>query len=177
VSRVLLLLPPSEGKTVPVRGRALDLGSLTSPSLTHAREQVLEALVRLCDEDPLGARAVLGLGPTQGEEVTRNARLRHAATARADDLYRGVLYEALDLAGLDAASRRRATSRIAVTSALFGLLRPTDRVPAYRLSGAVTLPGVGPVATHWSRHLGPAVAAAARGGVAVGLRSTPYAAF
>jgi uncharacterized protein len=177
VSRVLLLLPPSEGKTAPVRGRPLDLGSLSSPSLTSAREQALEALVRMCDEDPVAARAVLGLGPTQTGEVGRNARLRHAATTRADQLYRGVLYEALDLPGLDAASRRRATSRVAVTSALFGLLRPTDRVPAYRLAGSVALPGVGPVAAHWSRHLAPAVAAAAGGDLVVDLRSTTYAAF
>ncbi|MFP5407571.1 MAG: peroxide stress protein YaaA, partial [Gammaproteobacteria bacterium] len=56
-------------------------------------------------------------------------------TARADRVYSGVLYEALDLTSLDAAARRRATSWLAVTSGLFGLLRPADRIPAYRLSG------------------------------------------
>ena len=38
---------------------------------------------------------------------------------------------------------------MAVTSALFGLVRPGDRIPAYRLSGDVSLPGLGPVAGVW----------------------------
>jgi cytoplasmic iron level regulating protein YaaA (DUF328/UPF0246 family) len=175
---VLLLLPPSEGKRAPVRGLPLDLAALSWPHhLSDARAEVLEALVALCTGSPDGAADVLGLGPTQAHEVARNARLRGAPTARADHVYRGVLYEALDLPGLDGAARRRAAARLAVTSALFGLLRPTDRVPAYRLSGAVTLPGLGPVAAHWSRHLAPAVEEAAHGGLVVDLRSATYASF
>ena len=174
---MLVLLPPSEGKAAPLRGRPLDLATLSSPELTAPRAQVLHELVALCDERPAEAAAVLGLGPTQADEVARNARLRGSPTARVDQVYRGVLYEALDLPGLDAAARRRAATRVAVTSALFGLLRPADRVPAYRLAGSVTLPGTGPVARHWSRHLAPAVDAAAGGGLVVDLRSTTYAAF
>ena len=174
---MLLLLPPSEGKSAPARGRPLDLERLSSPGLTPAREQVLAALETLCAGRADAARAVLGLGPTQDEEVTRNSRLRQAPSARVDEVYRGVLYASLDLPGLDAVSRRRATTRVAVTSALFGLLRPTDRVPAYRLAGGVALPGLGPVSAHWSRHLGPAVEAAAGAGLVVDLRSTTYAPF
>ena len=173
---MLLLLPPSEGKTAPRRGRPLDLAALSSPRLTEPRRQALDALLELCTTRS-DAASILGLGSTQGEEVARNAGLRHAATARADQVYTGVLYEALDLPRLDAAGRRRAATRVAVTSGLFGLLRPTDRVPAYRLPGSVTLPGLGPVARHWSRHLGPAVREAARGGLVVDLRSSTYAAF
>ena len=58
---------------------------------------------------------------------------------------------------LDTAAKRRATSRVAVTSSLFGLVRPADRIPAYRLSGDATLPGLGPVAGVWREHLGPVV--------------------
>ncbi len=173
---VLVLLPPSEGKTAPARGRPLDLATLSSLGLTEPRRQVLDALVALCRTRPDAAQ-VLGLGPTQAGEVARNAVLPRAATARADQVYSGVLYEALDLPGLDTASRRRAGTRVAITSGLFGLLRPTDRVPAYRLSGSVALPGVGPVATHWSRHLRPAVEEAAGGALVVDLRSSAYAAF
>ncbi len=174
---MLLLLPPSEGKAAPARGRPLDLATLSAPQLTPAREEVLSMLVTLCAGPPETAREVLGLGPTQADAVTRNSRLLEAPTGRVDAVYRGVLYEALDLPGLDPASRRRATTRLAVTSALFGLLRPTDRVPAYRLAGSVALPGLGPVAAHWSRHLAPAVEAAAGQGLVVDLRSSTYAAF
>jgi uncharacterized protein len=177
VGRVLILLPPSEGKSAPRRGSSLDLGSLSFPSLHQPRAEVLEALVALCADGTADAASVLGLGPTQTDEVTRNADLSSAPTARADQVYSGVLYEALDLASLDSSARRRATGRLAITSGLFGLLRPADRIPAYRLSGSVSLPGVGPVARHWGRHLAPAVEEAAGQGLVVDLRSGGYAPF
>jgi cytoplasmic iron level regulating protein YaaA (DUF328/UPF0246 family) len=177
VAAVLVLLPPSEGKATPRRGARLDLPSLSFPDLTPAREEVLDALVELCRDDAGRAAEVLGLGPTQADAVTRNAVLRDAPTTRADRLYTGVLYDALDLASLDAAARRRAGRWLLVTSGLFGFVRPGDRIPAYRLSGDVTLPGLGGVARHWSQHLGPAVEGAAGNGLVVDLRSSSYAPF
>lgn len=64
-----------------------------------------------------------------------------------------------------------------MTSSVFGLLRTSDRVPAYRLSGDVALPGLGSVAGHWRPRLGPIVEAAVGAGLLVDLRSTTYAAF
>lgn len=171
------MLPPSEGKTVPSRGKPLDLGRLGFPGLTPAREAVLDALVALCSGDPDRAAATLGLGGTQADLVARNAGLRTAPTARADRVYSGVLYDALDVATLTSAAKRRAGSRLAVTSSLFGLVRPADRIPAYRLSGDATLPGPGPVAGVWRDTLGPTVTEALGGGLLVDLRSTMYAAF
>jgi cytoplasmic iron level regulating protein YaaA (DUF328/UPF0246 family) len=177
VARVLILLPPSEGKAVPRRGRPLRLDDLSFPGLYDARGTMLEALTDLCRGDAAAAATVLGLGTTQLDEVARNAALREAPTARADRVYAGVVYEALDVAGLDAAARRRATSWLAVTSSLFGLVRPGDRIPAYRLAGGVSLPGTGPVATYWSKHLDPAVREAAGRGLVVDLRSSTYVPF
>jgi cytoplasmic iron level regulating protein YaaA (DUF328/UPF0246 family) len=175
---VLILLPPSEGKSAPRRGKPLDLGSMSFPDLTTPRSEVLDALVALCDTDrPDAAARVLGVGKTQTDAVTRNASLRQAPAARADAVYSGVLYDALDLGTLGTAARRRATSWLAVTSALFGLLRPADRIPAYRLAGDVSLPGIGGMSTYWSRHLDAAVRAAAGRGLVVDLRSTTYTAF
>jgi uncharacterized protein len=120
---------------------------------------------------------VLGLGTTRIADVAANARLLTAPTARADAVYSGVLYGALDVASLSGPARRRATSWLAVTSGLFGLLRPVDRIPAYRLSGDVSLPGVGSVSTYWSRRLDETVRAAAGRGLVVDLRSSTYASF
>jgi cytoplasmic iron level regulating protein YaaA (DUF328/UPF0246 family) len=174
---VLILLPPSEGKWAPRRGSALDLGRLSFPDLTPAREQVLDALVSLCEGDRTKAAEVLGLGATQHDLVDLDARLRSAPTARADQVYTGVLYDALDAATLSTAAKRRAAGRLAVTSSLFGVVRPGDRIPAYRLSGDTTLPGLGAVAGHWRDHLGPAVSDAVGRGLLVDLRSTTYVAF
>lgn len=174
---MLILLPPSEGKHAPGRGRPLDLSTLSYDALRGPRAAVLDALVELCDGPPAHAASVLGLGPTQAEEVRRNAALRESPTARADRIYSGVLYEALDLGSLTGAARGRATRWLAVTSALFGLVRPGDHIPAYRLSGDVSLPGVGPVASHWRGVLGPVLDPVADGGLVVDLRSSTYAAF
>lgn len=113
----------------------------------------------------------------QGEEIARNASLLSSPAGRADRIYAGVLYEALGFATLSAAAKRRSTSRVAITSSLFGLVRPGDRIPPYRLAGNVSLPGVGPVSGVWREHLGAAVTQALGGGLLVDLRSTTYAAF
>ena len=120
---------------------------------------------------------MLGLGGTQGDLVDLDRRLRTAATARADRVYTGVLYDALDLASLSPGARRRATSRLAIVSSLFGLVRPGDRIPSYRLSGDVSLPGLGPVAGVWRGALDPVVREALGAGLLVDLRSSTYAAF
>jgi len=174
---VLILLPPSEGKTAPRRGAPLDLGSLSLPILTPARAEVIDALVELCAADPVKAVDVLGIPKTQPELVDLNAALREAPTARADRIYTGVVYDALDPATLSTAAKRRAAGRVMVTSSVFGLVALGDRIPAYRLSGDTTLPGLGGVQAHWRRHLGPGVVEALGRGLLVDLRSGTYAAF
>lgn len=174
---MLILLPPSEGKSAPKRGKPLDLAALGLPGLTPAREQVLDALVTLCAGDPEKAAATLDVPKSQLDLVARNAALATAPTARADQVYSGVLYEALDLPTLSSGAKRRAGRRLAVTSSLFGLVGPADRIPAYRLSGDAVLPGVGSVAGLWREHLGGAVAEALGDGLLVDLRSSMYAAF
>jgi uncharacterized protein len=174
---VLILLPPSEGKAVPKRGKPLDLAALRFPSLTEARSQVIEALVTLCESDPDKAAVTLDVPKTQLELIGLNARLRTAPTARADHVYTGVLYDALGLPSLPGAARRRAGTRVAIVSSLFGLLGPADRIPAYRLSGDTALPAVGGVAGLWRSHLGAAVTEALGDGLLVDLRSTTYAGF
>lgn len=174
---MLILLPPSEGKAAPRRGRPLDLGTLSSPGLTPARGRVLDALVALCTGEASQAAAALGLSRTQLGLVARNAALRTAPTARADEVYAGVLYDALDTATLSAAARRRAASRVRVTSSLFGLVAPGDRIPAYRLSGDAVLPDLGPVAGVWRAALGPEVTRLVGDGLLVDLRSSTYATF
>ena len=174
---MLILLPPSEGKTEARRGKPLALADLAFPELTDARAEVVRALVDLCRGEETEAMRVLGLGSTQTDEVRRDADLTTARTARADRVYSGVLYDALDLASLDTEARRRATSRLLVISSLFGVVRPNDPIPAYRLSGDVTLPGLGKVAAHWRAVLDPVVREAAGRGLVVDLRSSTYAAF
>jgi uncharacterized protein len=172
---VLVLLPPSEGKATAVRGRPVALDGLSLPGLGAAREAVLDELVALCAADQDKAAEVLGLTPGLRGEVARNAGLRTAPAMPAGRLYTGVLYDALGLATLDAAARRRAGKSLLVFSGLWGAVRPADRIPAYRCSMAVRLPGAGGLAAYWKPHLDRVLPEAAGGGLVLDLRSSAYA--
>ena len=63
-----------------------------------------------------------------------------------------------------------------IFSALYGVLRPCDPVPAYRLSMDADLPRMGPLARLWRGVLDPVVRGAAGDGPIVDCRSAPYAA-
>lgn len=173
---MLILLPPSEGKSPPTSGPPLDLGALSLPRLAEAREEVLAALVRLCSADPGAAARALGLSSSLISEVHRNAELRSAPTAPAAEVYSGVLYAALGLGGLAPRARRRVEEWVLVSSALWGALRLTDPIPAYRLAGGASLPGPGRLATHWRAPLAAAMAERAEDQVVLDLRSGTYAA-
>jgi cytoplasmic iron level regulating protein YaaA (DUF328/UPF0246 family) len=169
---VLILLPPSEGKTAPASGPTLDLEALSFPRLTSVRGQVSRALVRLAGTRR--AAEVLGLGPTQADAIDTDARLFEVPCAPAGEVYTGVLFGELDLGSLDATATARAQEQVAVASALFGLVRVGDPIPAYRLSGTVTLPRLGPVAARW-RPVVPRVLDEEVGdGLLVDLRSGTY---
>lgn len=174
---MLILLPPSEGKSTPRRGKPLDLDRLDFAALAGARRTVLEALVELCRTDPAAAAAALGLGPTQAEHVAANTLLHTAPTARADRIYTGVLYDALGLTTLEGPAKTRATRWLAIMSSAFGVVRPNDAIPAYRLSGDTKLPGLGIVSTYWKDHLDAVLAPATGTGLVVDLRSGMYTGF
>jgi uncharacterized protein len=171
---VLVLLPPSEGKAIGSRGAPLDLDRLSFAELTSARRAVVDALVEVSARPD--ALAVLDAPKGAADRVAANTELWTAPTLRAADLYTGVLYDALDLASLDTAAKRRASRWLVVISALFGALRPADRVPSYRLSMGVDLPGIGPLARAWRGPLAEVLPDAVGRGVVVDLRSSTYAA-
>jgi len=172
---VIVLLPPSETKHAGGDRRPLSLEGLGSPELTDLRAALVDELVELAADRDASRRA-LALSPTQDGEIERNAVLRTAPTAPAIKRYTGVLYEALDVDSLRGAAATRAAARLAVGSALFGLLRATDPVPAYRLSATSKLPGQPGLAARWRPVLEPVLAGIAAAELVVYLRSGSYAA-
>jgi cytoplasmic iron level regulating protein YaaA (DUF328/UPF0246 family) len=140
---MLVLLPPSEGKTAPAAGEPVDLGSLAfAAELSERREQILEVL------DP---------------------GLREAPAAPAAEIYTGVLFQRLELPRLPAKARRR----VLIASALWGVVRPDDRTPYYKLPPKEKPKGIGPLAKFWR----PALAEALpdkEGDLIVDMRSGAY---
>jgi cytoplasmic iron level regulating protein YaaA (DUF328/UPF0246 family) len=170
---VLVLLPPSETKAPGGDGPPLDLAALTAPQLTPVRTELLENLGKLADDVP-ASRAALGLSPKQDDEIARNSALWTSPTMPAVQRYTGVLYDALDVGSMTRAQRARAGRRLAVGSALFGLVAADDPVPAYRLSAGSALPGLPTLRALWKPSLSPVLAAV--DDLVVDLRSGSYAA-
>lgn len=175
---MLILLPPSETKSDGGDGSPLELDRLSFPELTPARKELVDELAALA-ADPPASRAALGLSERQDAEIARNAELWSAPTMPALRRYTGVLYDALDVGSLRGAAAERAAERLAVGSALFGLLRAGDPVPAYRLSSGSALPGRGTLAAFWRPALDPVLAGlegeGRQGGLVIDLRSGGYA--
>ncbi|MEV6291057.1 peroxide stress protein YaaA [Streptomyces sp. NPDC051896] len=173
---MLVLLPPSEGKANSGEGAPLELSSLSLPGLTAARRAVLTELVELCTGDEEKAREVLGLSEGLRGEIAKNTALPTAGARPAGEIYTGVLYDALGLATLEAAARRRAADSLLVFSGLWGAVRVTDPIPSYRCSMGVKLPGLGALAGHWRAPMAEALPEAAGDGLVLDLRSSAYAA-
>ena len=171
---MLILLPPSEGKAAPSGGAPLALDELAfAAELTESRRKLLAALERLAAVPLPRAVAMLGVSPGQAGEVEVDARLSGAPAAPAAEVYTGVLYERLGLPSLPA----RARKRVLIASALWGMVRPEDRIPYYRLSAKAKLPKVGALAGFWRPALREALADEDRAGnLIVDMRSGAYSA-
>ncbi|WP_328325998.1 MULTISPECIES: peroxide stress protein YaaA [unclassified Streptomyces] len=172
---MLVLLPPSEGKAASGSGAPLKPESLSLPGLAGARAAVLDELVELCAADEEKAREVLGLSEGLRGEVAKNAGLRTAGARPAGQIYTGVLYDALGLASLDAAALRRAEDSLLVFSGLWGAVRIGDRIPSYRCSMGVKLPGLGALGPYWRGPMAEVMPEAAGEGLVLDLRSAAYA--
>ncbi|QBI55271.1 peroxide stress protein YaaA [Streptomonospora litoralis] len=174
---MLILLPPSEGKAATGDGPPVDLGTLTLPEVAQAREEVTAHLEELCRGPQEPAREVLGISAAQGEALRRNRNLSDAPTLRAADLYTGVLYDRMALPDLlDSAAAERTAASVLIFSGLWGVVAPGDRVPPYRLSMGVKLPGIGPLGAYWRAQLSDLLDKRAEGELVVDCRSSTYAA-
>jgi cytoplasmic iron level regulating protein YaaA (DUF328/UPF0246 family) len=167
---VLVLLPPSEGKAIGVDGPPLDVATLSFPGLTRTRKKLVADLVRLAKQERPALQKALGLSDKQAHELDKNAALKKAPTLPVLELYTGVVYDNLSYATLTRVAKQRADEQLLVASALFGLVRPQDRIPSYRLSGNTVLPGVGGLAPIWRPVLEPELR-----DLIVDLRSGAYA--
>ena len=121
---MLIVLPPSETKAPGGTDAAM---ALSFPSLDPIRNSLLDELTHTLVDAPASKQA----------EAEENLTLRDNPVMHAIERYTGVLYDSLDASTLSA----DALSRLAVGSALFGVVRAGDLIPRYRLSAGMKLDG------------------------------------
>lgn len=157
---MLIILPPSETKNLgdatnvpadspgvaPSESR-LNVGALGFAGLNPTRTLIAERLVTMAelfaeanqdhDETRMAALdKLIGIRATQRDEHRHNAALFTSPTMPAIERYTGVAFDMLDATGarsgipLDSQAR----SRLAIGSALFGVVRADDPIPYYRFS-------------------------------------------
>jgi cytoplasmic iron level regulating protein YaaA (DUF328/UPF0246 family) len=171
---VLIILPPSETKrSPPAEAPTVDLDALSFPALNPMRQRVLGALVETSLQPDAQRR--LFVGPSLANEVARNVYLVDVPTRPATETYAGPLYQGLDAAAWSPHAAARAASEVVIVSALWGALRPADRIPAYRLHVCSRLVGIDRLEPGW-RPLLVAILAEAAGhaGPILDLRSRAY---
>lgn len=142
---MLVILPPSETKEP---GGENDPMELSFPELNPVRNHIMDVLAAIPAEEQL---AFLKISPRLIEQAEANTVLRTAPTMSSIYRYTGVLFDALDAATLP----DDALAHILIGSALFGVTRATDAIPAYRLSGNTTLPGKLTLRSLWKDALTP----------------------
>ncbi|HEY6731183.1 MAG TPA: peroxide stress protein YaaA [Solirubrobacterales bacterium] len=142
---MLILLPPSEGKARPETGAPVDLGSLAFATELGKKREELIAAF-----DPA---------------------LRKAPAAPAAEVYTGVLFGRLELPKLAARARRR----VLIASALWGMVRPDDRIPYYKFPPSMRLDGIGAPNAFWRPALTEALPDE-KGDLVVDMRSGAYSA-
>lgn len=171
---MLIIVPSSESKRPPAAsGRPVALEELSFPALLPMRRRIAEALVETSAD--LDAFERLRVRPTLAREVARNTRLFELPAMPVLDVYTGPVHDGLDASRLSTAAAARADHSLVVVSALWGALRPADRIPPYRLHLYASLIGIDRLDATWRAVL-PGVLAEAAGdaGVVVDIRSPSY---
>jgi len=169
---VMILLPPSESKTVPQTKATLDLSSMSFTELTDLRSKTIGSLVKVSEGRVSTARKILGVTANQDDEILRNHDLPNKPVAPALAVYTGVLFDAIGINSLSKSALKNFSRDAYVVSALFGLISVNDQIPAYRLSGPTKLPKVGSLAGLWNRPVADVLGGA--GEFIIDLRSGTY---
>lgn len=162
----VILLPPAEGKQPGGNPFAPDMFDYRTSNtfnyfndLNPQRRTLINALQDTIRGGEVDLEGLLGVkGDILEEAVNANLEIFKGALMATLDRYGpGVMYKAMDFAGLPTGAQRRLLENGIIFSGVFGLLRPDDLIPNYRLKMDATVPEIGRVAAYWKPHISPII--------------------
>lgn len=163
MSKISILLPPSEGKTPGGNPFAPDMFDYRSSStfnyfndLNPERRKLINSLQETI-ENGEELESLFGVkGDTLSDAIEANLSVFNAPLMSALDRYSpGVMYKSMDFVGLPTGAQRRLLENAIIFSGLFGLLRPDDLIPNYKLKMDASLPELGKVFRYWKPFISP----------------------
>lgn len=161
--RFSILLPSAEGKQPGGNPLAPDMFDYRASNtfnffsdLNPERRTLIQAVqahVEAADED--AREALFGVrGDTLAAAVEATRHIFGSPLLAAIDRYSpGVMYRATEFTSLPTGAQRRLLENGIIFSGLFGLLRPDDLIPDYKLSMGAKVDGIGKVSAYWKPHL------------------------
>ncbi len=147
---MLVLLPPSETKRVTLDAKAAAAADTITrcaagSAVADPPPEILAALQQLSKKADERAHRALKLKPGNkaAEAFAANLNIEQSVKIPAVLRYTGVLYDALDAAGMQQQELNWLAQNVAVQSALYGITRANSTIANYRLSANSSLPGLG----------------------------------
>ena len=161
--RFIVLLPGAEGKRQGGNPLAPDMFDYRASNtfnyfseLNPERRALIRALQAQIQRGE-GLEKLFGVtGDALAEAVEANRNVFDAPLLAAIERYgEGVMYRAMEFEKLPTGAQRRLLENGVIFSGMFGLLRPDDLIPNYRLKMDAAVDGVGKVSRYWRPALAP----------------------
>ncbi|MCA9407838.1 MAG: YaaA family protein [Candidatus Omnitrophica bacterium] len=120
---VIILIPPSEGKQA----------GGTGPALKKVSSTVKTIITQLADQHQNWEKILGVKGKTLEQARHANQNILSFSTMPAVERYSGVVYIAIDYPSFDEKAKAFFNRHVRIVSAVFGLVKPTDLIPDYKL--------------------------------------------
>ncbi len=161
--RFIVLLPGAEGKRQGGNPLAPDMFDYRASNtfnyfseLNPERRALIRALHAQVEAGEGLDKLFGATGDALDEAVEANQNVFAAPLMAAIERYGpGVMYRAMEFEALPTGAQRRLLENGVILSGMFGLLRPDDLIPDYRLKIDATVEGIGKVARYWRPIVSP----------------------
>lgn len=168
----ILLIPPSESKTIPPKSGMVYSEARKDPkknafqNLDPLRDRVIAAL-QVAMSRGAGLEDLLEVrGEALDEAIRQNRNIFTSPAIAAHRLYSGVMFDAIGYPKLSVAHKKVFDTKTLIVTGLFGVVRPTDHLPPYKVKMAGNLGGaVGRLCAFWRRPVSEIIRKAVRGKV------------